>query len=486
MKETIIFSFLFFVTGVGLTALVLLNPFHWEWIQAVQDRPIGATDLPEVAAEREIKYWQAPMDPTYIRDEPGKSPMGMDLIPVYTDEVDDIPGAEREVKYWQAPMDPTYIRDEPGKSPMGMDLIPVYEDELGSIPGLVQIDPGFVQNIGVQSVEVTRTDLPFTIRTVGTFHYDEAQIYAINTKYEGWIENVEVDYIGETVKKGQRLFDIFSPQLVNSQQEYLDAIAYLERLGGSDYPDIIERARSLVSSSRQRLRYWDVTDDQIQELEMSTEPRRALAVLSPANGVVIEKMDQSLEGMFARPGMNIYKVVDLSTIWVEAEIFEDQIPWLRVGQGAIVEVPHMPGHRYTGTVRFVYPFFDQDTRTLKLSIELRNPERQLRADMYADITFNVPSARGVVAVPEEAVIRSGERNVVVLDLGDGTFQVREVELGVKSDGLWEVREGLLEGSRIVVSSQFLIDSESNLREAIRKLIARNSPTPTTGEPQRQQ
>lgn len=146
----------------------------------------------------------------------------------------------------------------------------------------------------------------------------------------------------------------------------------------------------------------------------------------------------------------------------------------------------MPGHRYTGTVRFVYPFFDQDTRTLKLSIELRNPERQLRADMYADITFNVPSARGVVAVPEEAVIRSGERNVVVLDLGDGTFQVREVELGVKSDGLWEVREGLLEGSRIVVSSQFLIDSESNLREAIRKLIARNSPTPTTGEPQRQQ
>jgi len=186
-------------------------------------------------------------------------------------------------------------------------------------------------------------------------------------------------------------------------------------------------------------------------------------------------MGQALEGIFASPGMSLYKIVDLRTIWVEAEIFENQIPWVRVGQRAIIEVPHIPGHRYTGQVRYVYPFFDQNTRTLKLSIELENPGQQLRADMYANVTINVPSARGVVAVPEEAVIRSGERNVVVLDLGDGTFQVREVSLGVNGNGLWEVREGLPEGSRVVVSSQFLIDSESNLREAIRKLIGRTSP-----------
>ena len=485
MKKTMIFSFLFFVTGVAVTALVLLNPFGWDWIETLEDRTMGAPDRQEPATERKIKYWQAPMDRTYIRDEPGQSPMGMDLIPIYEDVVADIPGTEREIKFWQAPMDPTYISDKPGESPMGMDLIPVYEDEVADIPGLVRIDPVFVQNIGVQSIDVTRTDIPFTIRTVGTFQYDEAQLYSINTKYEGWIEDVEVNYIGESVRKGQRLFDIFSPQLVNSQQEYLNAIAYLERLGGSDYPDIIERARSLVASSRQRLRYWDVTDDRIRELEKSGVPRRTLSILSPTDGIVVEKMGQALEGMFARPGMNLYKIVDLRTIWVEAEIFENQIPWMRVGQQAIIEVPHMPGRRYTGKVRYVYPFFDQDTRTLKLSIELENPGQQLRANMYANVTFDVPSARGVIAVPEEAIIRSGERNVVVLDLGNGTFQVRQVALGVNGSGLWEVREGLPEGSRVVVSSQFLIDSESNLREAIRKLVGNTSST-TNEDPEPRQ
>ena len=190
--------------------------------------------------------------------------------------------------------------------------------------------------------------------------------------------------------------------------------------------------------------------------------------------MVVEKMNQALEGMFVRPGMNLYKIVDLSTIWLEAEVFEDQIPWLRAGQRAIIEVPHQPGRRYVGTVRYVYPFFDQDTRTLRLSLELENPGLELRANMYANVTFDVPSARGVIVVPEEAVIRSGERNVIVIDLGDGTFQVREVALGVNGNGLWEVREGLAEGTRVVVSSQFLIDSESNLREAIRKLIARDT------------
>ena len=403
--------------------------------------------------------------------------MGMDLIPVFEDTE-----AERIIAYWVAPMDPNYTSDRPGKSPMGMDLVPVYADEAGDTPGMVRIDPVFVQNIGVRSVEVSRTDIPHTIRTVGTFVYDDIQIALVNTKYEGWIENVEVNYIGERVQRGQRLFDIFSPQLVNAQQEYLDAMAYLERLRGSDYAEIIERARSLVASSGQRLRYWDITDDQISELEQSGEPRRTLPVFSPVDGLVVSKMDQALEGMLATPGMNLYKIVDLSTIWIEAEVFENAVPWLRVGQSATIEIPNLPGRRYTGTVRYIYPFFNPDTRTLKLSIELSNPSEELRADMYADITFDVPSARGVIAVPEEAVIRSGERNVIVLDLGNGTFQVREVDLGMNGNGLWEIRTGVDEGSRVVVSSQFLIDSESNLREAIRKLIAEDPPSPEMNMP----
>ena len=450
MKKTMVFNFFFFLVGIGIATLILANPFHWRWAHQIQDGVLGIA--------------MAPDDEGAVQTQPVGPATPSDLTA--STEPD-----ERTVKYWVAPMDPSFISDQPGKSPMGMDLVPVYEDAVSDNPGIVQIDPTFVQNFGVQSIRVSRVDIPFTIRTVGTFTYDESRIHVINTKYEGWIENAEVNYIGQSVEQGQRLFDIFSPRMVAAQQEYLDAVAYLGRLDGSDYPDIVRRARSLVEASRQRLRFWDITDAQINELGMMPEPRRTLPVFSPVDGVVVEKIGQALDGMLARPGINLFKIVDLSTIWLEAEVFEDQIPWLRVGQRALVEVPHQPRRRYMGTVRYVYPFFDQDTRTLRLSIELDNPGGELRADMYANVTFDVPSARGVLAVPEEAVIRSGERDVIVIDLGDGTFHVREVDLGVNGNGLWEVRSGLAEGSRVVVSSQFLIDSESNLREAIRKLTS---------------
>ena len=483
MKKTFALSVLFFVGGLGVATTILMNPFGWAWVHPTQDRLLGLLMAEAEGTVDDTQLWMCPMHPHVLEEEPGLCPIcEMTLVPVEgptaaAQATATVPG-ERTIKYWRAPMDPTYISDQPGTSPMGMDLVPVYDDEVSDIPGLVQIDPGFVQRIGVQSVDAIRSDIPFTIRTVGTFTYDEGQIYAINTKYEGWIENAAVNYVGESVEPGQRLFDIFSPQLIAAQQEYLDAIEYLERLSNVEYPDIVERARSLVDSARQRLRYWDITDSQLEELEKLSEPRRTLPVFSPVAGVVVEKMGQALDGMLARPGMNLYKIVDLSTIWLEAEVYEDQIPWLRVGQRAVVEVSHRPGSSYAGTVRYIYPFVDRDTRTLRLSLEIQNPRGELRADMYANVTFDVPSARGVVTVPEEAVIRTGERNVVVIDLGDGTFQVREVDLGLNGNGLWEVREGLAEGARVVVSSQFLIDSESSFREAIRKLISER----TTGEP----
>ena len=482
MSRRIFSGLFFFAIGVAAAALILANPFDWDWAHGIQQRTLSTLSSSpgetEPREERKIKYWQAPMDPTFISEKPGKSPMGMDLIPVYEDEAEEMPaGGERKIKYWQGPMDPTFISDKPGKSPMGMDLIPVYEDEAEEVPaGTVKIDPVFVQNMGVQSIEVKRTDIPFTIRTVGSLIYNERQIYWVNTKYEGWIEKAYVNYVGEAVTEGQELFEIYSPALVTTQKEYLQAIHYAERLAGSNYPDISERAVSLVESSRERLRYWDITDAQIRALEKSGEVRRTLKVVSPVSGLVVEKMDQALEGMYLKPGMNVYKIVDLSTIWVEAEIFEHQVPWLKVGQRAVIEIPYQPGKRYSGTIRYIYPFLNSKTRTLTVSIELPNPGQQLRAQMYANVTFNVPSARGVVAVPEEAVIHSGERNIVVLDQGNGTFQVTEVILGVNGDGRWEVKEGLEEGDRVVVSSQFLIDSESNLKEAIRKIISEREGT----------
>lgn len=480
MTKLIAIGAVTFVLGIGATVLVLSNPFEWVWLHSAAHWVAGDMETNDGEATSG-QLWTCSMHPQVLQDEPGLCPIcNMNLVPVRAEpSVDpaaaDSGSGERRVKYWQAPMDPTYIRDEPGKSPMGMDLVPVYEDEAEEpAEGLVRIDPTFVQNIGVQSVPVERRDIPFTIRTVGTLAYNDRQVALVNTKYEGWIEKVYVNYVGEAVELGQPLFEIYSPQLVTTQQEYLNALDYAKRMTAGEYPDVGARATSLVASARQRLEYWDVSDEQIAELERTGVPTRTLAVESTVAGVVIEKMDQALEGMFATAGMNLYKVADLSTIWVEVDVFEHQVSWVKVGQRATVELPYEPGRTYSGRVRFLLPSFDSQTRTLKAAIELPNPSRRLRAEMFANVTLDVPSASNVLTVPQEAVIQSGRRNVVVLDQGNGTFLVSEVTLGVNGDGLHEVTSGVTEGDRVVVSAQFLIDSESSLREAIRKVVSRTT------------
>ncbi|HSR49404.1 MAG TPA: efflux RND transporter periplasmic adaptor subunit [Acidobacteriota bacterium] len=478
MKKIVLISLLTFAAGVGLTFVILANPWHWHWVHAVQERLPMAHQMPESEDEKG-QLWTCGMHPQVIREEPGNCPIcQMPLTPVKGQPAPAAGSAdsgERKILYWRAPMDPTYTSDKPGKSPMGMDLVPVYEgEEESTAPGTVRIDPTFVQNIGVQSVEARRGDIPYEIRTVGTFTYDDRQMHWVTTKYEGWIERAEVNYVGEAVSKGQVLFEIYSPQLVTTQKEYLQALRYAARFEDENYPEVRQRAQSLVESSRQRLAYWDISPEQIEQLTRSGEVQRALKVHSPVNGLVVSKMAQALEGMYVKPGMNLYQLVDLSTIWVEAEIFEHQVPWLKPGQSATVETPYQPGRTHRGRVRYVFPFFNERTRTLKVSLELPNPRGELRSDMYADVIFDVPSARNVVTVPEEAVIHSGQRNVVVLDRGGGTFQVSEVQLGRNGNGLWEVVDGVEEGDRVVISSQFLIDSESNLREAIQKLTSRGA------------
>jgi membrane fusion protein, copper/silver efflux system len=431
MKKVLLVSVVSFLAGAALIALALINPFHWGWLPGLQASPVPAATGAAAGA--------APA-PT-----------------------------ARKVKYWRAPMDPTYIRDQPGKSPMGMDLIPVYEDEADSAPGLVTIDPGFVQNIGVQSTPVVRTDIPFTIRTVGTLAYNDSQIALVTTKYEGWIEKAYVNYVGQPVKKGDELFEVYSPDLVSTQEEYLHALDYAAQMKAGGFTDMANRAASMLEAARQRLKYWDVTDQQIAELERSRTPRRTLAVVAAKSGVVVWKMDDALEGMYVHAGMNLYKIADLSTVWCDVDVFENQVPWLRLGQEATLTLPYEPGRTYTGRIRYLYPYLAEKTRALKASIELANRDGKLRVGMYANVTFDVPAAHQVLAVPEEAVIRSGTRNIVVLDRGHGTFQVRQVTLGVNGNGQWQVTDGVEPGDRVVVSAQFLIDSESNLREAIRQI-----------------
>ena len=341
-------------------------------------------------------------------------------------------------------------------------------------PDVVRVDPSFVQNFGVQSDPVRRVDLSFTIRTVGNLVYDEGKMAWINTRFDGWIEKAHVNYLGDPVQEGQKLLEIYSPELVTSQQEYLQAMEYAERLGGNEYPEVADRARSLVESSRRLLDHWDLDTEQIRRLEESRKPRRTVTLVSPVSGVVVEKMDEALEGMRVHPGMNLYKIADPSRLWVEAEIFEHQIPWMQVGQEASIEIPSQPGRKFRGAVRFLSPAFSGRTRTLKVSLELLDSDPRLRADMYANVTFDLSLVRGALAVPEDSVIHSGRRNLVVLDRGNGAFQVREVMLGRNGNGFWEVRKGLSEGDRVVTSSQFLIDSESRLKEAIRKIVSPNS------------
>ena len=366
---------------------------------------------------------------------------------------------------------------------MGMDLVPVYADAAEADPeATVRIDPTFAQRIGVRAAPVERRDLAQTIRTVGTLAHNDKQIAWVNTKFEGWIENVAVNYLGETVEAGQVLFDIYSPQLLTTQTEYLQAVRYAGRLDASKYPEVAARAASLVESARARLRHWDITDEQIATLEREETPRRTLSVVSPVTGVVVQKMDEALDGIYVRPGMNLYKLADLTTIWVDVEIFEHQVEALRIGQRAEVELPYVPGRRYTGFVRFLYPHFNEETRTMTVSIELANPDLTLRAGMYANVTFDVPVARNALAVPEEAVIRSGTRNLVVLELSPGRFRVAEITLGAGAEGFWEVRGGISEGDRVVVSAQFLIDSESNLTQAIRA-FDRESESPESEVPE---
>ncbi len=436
MKKILLLTVVFLL-GIGATVAILANPFGWDWTRRAVARLPGASP---------------------------SGPAGA-VIP------SGAATGERKIKYWRAPMDPTFIRDQPGKSPMGMDLMPVYEDEGAEAPpGFVEINPRFAQNIGVQSALVTRTDVPFVVRTVGTIAYNDEKVAWINTKNDGWIEKVYVNYLGEKVAVGQKLFEIYSPQLVTTQKEYLQALDYSRRLAGDSYPEIAKRAQSLVASARERLKYWDISDTQLAELERTHEPTRTLTVFSNVQGVVVQKMDQALDGMFVKAGMNLYKIADLSTVWAEVEVFESQASLIKVGQRAQLESPYEAGRTYGGRVRFIYPFLGNKTRTLRVSIEVPNPDLALRAEMYVNATFDVPSARSVLVVPAEAVIRSGKRDVIVVMLGEGRFQVREVALGVSGDGVLAVTSGVSEGERVVVSAQFLIDSESNLREAIRKIV----------------
>lgn len=381
------------------------------------------------------------------------------------------PKTGKKIKYWVAPMDPTYIRNEPGKSPMGMDLVPVYEEEGDEKEpaSTIRIDPVTMQNMGVRFVRVKRKPLVRTIRTFGTITYDERKIYTVNTKFSGWIEKLHVNFVGEKVRKGQPLFDIYSPELVTAQEEFLLAIRQCAGLCESPYPSIREGATRLIEAARTRLRYWDLTDEQIRQIEEMGSARKTLTVYSPASGVVTEK--KAFEGHFVKSGEQQFVIADLSKVWADVDVYEYELPWVRQGMGARMELSYLPGENFSGKVLYIYPFLNEKTRTARLRLEIPNPSNTLKPGMYANIFLRSTLAEDSLVIPQETVIDSGVRKVVFVHLGKGKFQPREVKVGVEADDhQFQVLEGLQSGEEIVLSAQFMLDSESRLREAIQKML----------------
>jgi RND family efflux transporter MFP subunit len=380
-------------------------------------------------------------------------------------------GSDRKVLFYRNPMNPAITSPVPAKDEMGMDYVPVYADQAKSpaaVGTTVQVQPVVVQNMNVTTAEVRRQDLTQQIRTVGYLDYDQERMVSVTSKYSGYVEKAFVNYLGQPVRRGQALFEIYSPELVQTEQELASALGYVRRMSKAS-PEAQARARDLVEAARSRLRYWDITPGQIDRLETTGKVLRTLTLVSPASGTVMKRME-GLEGMAVKPGMELLHIADIRSLWLTVQVYENQFPWLNVGSPAKIQITYFPGETFAGRVRYIEPQVSEKTRTVALTLEVPNPDERLRAGMYATVEFSPVMARNALTIPAQAVIRTGERNVVVVALGDGRFDARDVQLGAQGNGLVEVKSGLSDGDKVVTSAQFLIDSESNLQAAIQKMV----------------
>jgi len=371
-------------------------------------------------------------------------------------------------------MNPSYIRDAPGKSPMGMDLVPVCPgEETGAVSGAVRVDPTTIQSIGVRSAPVVRRDIAREIRAVGRVDYDEQLLAQVHTKVQGWVEKLHIDYEGQLVKKGQPLLEIYSPELVSTQEELLVAARYRDELSKSPVADVARGGADLLRASRRRLELWDISAADIERLLRTQKVRKTLTLYAPSSGVVTQLKVR--EGMEVGLRNELYTIADLSRVWVYADLYEYEQSWVAVGQRATMKLSYLPGQVFQGEVDYVYPYLEPRTRTQRVRLEMPNPKGLLKPEMFANVTIATDLRRGVLVVPEEAILRSGRRNLAIVALPGGRFLARDVTLGIDSgDGWLEVRDGLSEGERVVTSSQFLIDSESNLQEAVQTLVSKRS------------
>ena len=330
-------------------------------------------------------------------------------------------------------------------------------------PGTVQISPEKQQLIGVKFGTVEMRPLDKVIRTVGRVDYDEKRIVTVSPKVGGWIEDLYVDFTGKFVKQEDPLLTIYSPELVSTQEEYLLALRAKKSLVKSPFPEVAGSGESLAESAKRRLKLWDISDDQIKTLEESSQAKKTLTLYSPFSGFVLEK--SAYKGMNVMPGIALYKLADLSVVWLYADIYEYELPFIRLGQQASIQLTYLPGEVFTGRAIYIYPSLNPETRTAKVRFEIPNPHESLKPEMYANVEIKIRIGQKLT-VPDGAIIDTGIRQIAIIDKGNGYFEPREVKVVRGTEHYYEVIKGLKAGERVVTSANFLIDSESKLKEAV--------------------
>jgi len=429
------------------------------------------------------------MHPFIISDKPGKCPIcGMTLTKIEDAGATTVAGGgaakgERKLLFYRHPMKPGVTSPVPAKDEMGMDYVPVYEDETKGGGADIDLPEGYatvqvgmerVRMAGIRSAPAVRETISHPVRAVGIVVPDETRVRRVQAKIEGWIEKLHTNFTGQLVRKGQPLLEIYSPDLVASQREYLLSKAGVDRMKESPYQDAREMSSGLAQAARTRLKLFDVPEGFIEELERTGKVTRTVTLNAPVSGYVTGK--EIFEGTRVMPGMDLLTVTDLSRVWIEADLYEYEAQSVRVGQAALLDTVADPGTKLKGRVAFIYPTFSPETRTLKVRFEFPNPGLRLKPQMYANVLLDLHSVTGVV-VPDSALIETGIRVIAFVDAGNGSFEPREVKVGVRGNGKAQILSGVRAGENVAVGANFLLDSESKLRAALTKMTGGASAPP---------
>jgi len=494
--ESIGLVFLLLLIGIGLYSIIIDEPqaterggkelyicaMHpWETSNEAGSCDLCGMNLSKVHGYKsgdpipdEIDLYVSPDDPLYVHLGPGTdSKNGYQLIPItqsqlYQPREDQDamhqvrePEAASASGLWTCGMHPQVIQDHPGICPIcNMELTPL-KTSTSQGSATVQIDPVTLQNIGVTTEGAVFRDLAREINTNGTVQIAEDRQVRVNARISGWIEKLYVDRTGDPVKRGQKLLEIYSPELVAAQEEYLLALTNTKSMS-------TQNAQSLLQAARRRLELWNIGDDQINMIGETGKVKRTLALTSPMDGIVLHKA--VIEGDRISQGMNLFLIADLSEVWIDAAVYDYELPFIQRGDQAEITSSYDQNYTFDGRIDYIYPILDSQTRSASVRLIVENQNLQLKPNMYVKAELLPKSRKNVLTVPKSAVIRSGKKDLVFLSLGKGQFEPRDVHIGLESDNYYEITDGLQHEDQVVTSAQFLLDSEAKLQEAIQRRL----------------